>query len=129
MSINDPTCIDIIATVPGSREVLLIISDHLDWADPVGHWRVLQDKINGYVGFVVQGDLARVTSPPIPASPEVRIEVRALYPAPPELQPAFDQVAAILKPMGIRFQHAHHPMPLTPGRAGGHGSDSRMAWH
>ena len=116
MSINDPNCIDIIATQPGTDVVRLIIADHLDWTDPEGHWRRLQEKLSAYVGFVDSGELARVTKPPLPATPKISIEVCALYPAPPELQPALDEIAATLAPLDIRFQHAHRPMPLASAR-------------
>ena len=105
MAVDDPNCIDIIATRPGSNEVRLVIADHLDWSDAAAHWALLQEKLNGYVGFIESGQFSQAAHRPLPATPEFCIEVRALYPAPPEFEAVFQQVAAVVAPLGIQFRH------------------------
>src|SRR5262245_44347869 len=56
MTIADPNTIDLLATKPGSSEVQLIVTDHLDWDDVAAHCRLLQDKLNSYIGFIESGE-------------------------------------------------------------------------
>jgi hypothetical protein len=75
--------IDLVATRPDSTVVRLVITDHLGWEDVGGHLQLLQDKLNTYLAFVESGQLHRLEQPPVPAAPEVRIEI-----AVPEALPA-----------------------------------------
>ena len=106
MAIDEPERIDIIATKPGSSEVLLVISDHLDWKDPEGHSLALQAKINTYLAFVDSGQLRRVSDPPIPDNPSVCIRVRALHEAPVDVQTFLAGVEAFLAAQRIRFEYS-----------------------
>jgi uncharacterized protein DUF6572 len=51
MTVEDKNVVDIISRDPTNGEILLTISDHLDWTDPVKHLGVLQEKINCYLAF------------------------------------------------------------------------------
>jgi hypothetical protein len=57
MSVDEPSLIDIISFDPATRETVLTISDHLDWADAVHHQEILQRKLNAYLAFVESGEL------------------------------------------------------------------------
>ena len=37
---------------PAKRELTLCIMDHLDWEEEYEHLCTLQEKINGYIGFI-----------------------------------------------------------------------------
>lgn len=56
MSVEDEGLVDIIA-IDKSDSVVLTVSDHLDWSDPVKHQSILQAKLNRYLAFVESGEL------------------------------------------------------------------------
>src|SRR5215831_3393869 len=56
MSVDQPDVVDIISTSQ-SGEIVLTISDHLDWADTHSHLLVLQEKINRYLSFLESGEI------------------------------------------------------------------------
>jgi hypothetical protein len=56
MSVDQPDVVDIISTSK-SGEIVLSISDHLDWTDTHGHLLVLQEKINRYLSFLESGEV------------------------------------------------------------------------
>ena len=51
MAIDNVEIIDMIAEGK-KNELVLIITDHLDWADEHGHLILLQEKINTYLMFI-----------------------------------------------------------------------------
>ena len=57
MSIEQTDVIDIISTDKMSGEVILTISDHLDWSDGIAHQLLLQAKLNRYLAFVESGEI------------------------------------------------------------------------
>ncbi|CAG9233249.1 DUF6572 domain-containing protein [Paraburkholderia caribensis] len=58
MSILDANVVDIVGVDPSKGIARLIISDHLEWTDPVGeHLYLLQEKINSYLRFLEGGEL------------------------------------------------------------------------
>lgn len=58
MSVLDADVVDIVGVDPGKGIARLIISDHLEWIDPVGeHLFLLQEKINSYLRFLEGGEL------------------------------------------------------------------------
>ncbi len=57
MAIDDPKIIDIIGLEDATDEVVLTISDHLDWDDTREHQQLLQDKLNKYLAFIESGEL------------------------------------------------------------------------
>jgi hypothetical protein len=56
MSVDQPDVVDIISASK-SGEIVLSISDHLDWTDTHGHLLVLQEKINRYLSFLESGEV------------------------------------------------------------------------
>ena len=61
MSITNPQVIDIWAIPTWEPDnVVLIISDHLEWggkAEQGEHLQLLQDKLNTYVAFIESGEI------------------------------------------------------------------------
>ena len=57
MSIEDPDVIDIIGIDRTTGDVVLTISDHLDWSDSVAHQLLLQAKLNRSLAFVEGGEI------------------------------------------------------------------------
>jgi len=52
MSIDNIEIIDFIGTAEDKNEVILTISDHLDWKYKMEHLLRLQAKINAYLDFI-----------------------------------------------------------------------------
>ena len=57
MSIEQTDVVDIVSTDRTTGQVVLTISDHLDWSDSTAHQRLLQNKLNRYLGFVESGEI------------------------------------------------------------------------
>jgi len=51
MSVSDIDIIDLISTDP-SGNIVLTISDHLEWDEELEHILLLQNKINNYLKFI-----------------------------------------------------------------------------
>jgi hypothetical protein len=57
MSVEQTDIIDIISTDRLTGEVVLTISDHLDWSDSTAHQLLLQNKLNRYLAFIESGEI------------------------------------------------------------------------
>ena len=55
MTLDKTGQVDLVAQ--REAEVRLVIVDHLDWADELEHFRLLQDKLNAYIAFFETGQL------------------------------------------------------------------------
>lgn len=57
MAVDDPKTVDVVSVDRSISEVILDVTDHLDWSDEVGHLSFLQNKINAYTSFIESGAL------------------------------------------------------------------------
>jgi hypothetical protein len=103
MSILQTEKIDIVATKPNSSEVKLVVSDHLDWSDVVGHFSLLQDKINTYIAFVESGQLERTKQPHMPVNPNVTIVLAVSREPTQEAMRLLGEVKVFLASINIDF--------------------------
>jgi hypothetical protein len=55
MSVLETNKIDAIGTDKVSGNIILTISDHLDWSNESYHLEILQEKLNSYIEFI-EGD-------------------------------------------------------------------------
>lgn len=102
MSVEETWRIDIVATKPGSPEVRLVISDHLDWRDFDRHCTLIQEKVNTYIAFVESGQLQR--SYPTATEPfKVAVVLAVLHPPSPEGEGYLMRVGAFLSEIGMGF--------------------------
>jgi hypothetical protein len=76
MSVEDQNVIDIITT-DKQGILVLTISDHLEWNDENEHLLLLQDKINSYLDFIENGQLAE--SYPDKADKNIMIQIVFKY--------------------------------------------------
>ena len=104
MSIVETSKIDIVAVLPGSPVVKLVIADHLAWDDFDSHARLLQDKINTYVEFVESGQLSRLTAVKIPVAPVIRITLAVQHEPSMEAKALLALVEKCLVGVGIQFE-------------------------
>ena len=51
MSIIETQVVDGIATTDDGKELIMLITDHLNWDNEMEHLLLLQDKINTYIEF------------------------------------------------------------------------------
>ncbi|MBZ2205926.1 DUF6572 domain-containing protein [Massilia soli] len=57
MTVEQTNKVDLISVDPKTDEVVMTISDHLDWADKATHLLLLQEKINSYLAFIESGEI------------------------------------------------------------------------
>jgi len=57
MAIDKVEIIDLIGIDNQTGNVILTISDHLDWKDESSHLLLLQDKLNSYLRFIESGEI------------------------------------------------------------------------
>ncbi|MGI8772162.1 MAG: DUF6572 domain-containing protein, partial [Acidobacteriaceae bacterium] len=57
MSVDHADVIDIVSIDKAAGEVVLTISDHLDWSNTVEHQTALQKKFNSYLAFTESGEI------------------------------------------------------------------------
>jgi hypothetical protein len=76
MTVDNPQVVDVIATVRDTGEVLLTISDHLEWDDPT-HLIALEAKLKAYVAFIESGDIYEQY--PLARGASLRIDVCCKY--------------------------------------------------
>lgn len=55
MSVEQKGVIDVLTRSRETGDITLTISDHLDWAQPLEHIVLLQEKINAYLRFIESG--------------------------------------------------------------------------
>jgi hypothetical protein len=56
MTVEQTDVVDFAGVDEAERRVVLAISDHKSWDEP-GHIKLLQDKINAYLGFIESGQV------------------------------------------------------------------------
>src|SRR5579863_4230956 len=57
MSVEQTDVVDIESIERETGNVILTISDHLDWSDSLAHQSILQKKLNTYLAFVESGEI------------------------------------------------------------------------
>lgn len=59
MSVDQPDVVDVISFDKNAGQVILTISDHLDWSDSLQHQTILQTKLNRYLAFVESEEILK----------------------------------------------------------------------
>ena len=57
MTVEQTKVIDIISLDKQTGQVILTVSDHLEWKDSTRHQEILQAKLNAYLAFVESGEI------------------------------------------------------------------------
>jgi hypothetical protein len=76
MAVDELGVVDIVG-VEGSGDVVLTVSDHLEWDERGEHLLVLQEKLNRYLAFIESGEL--IEQYPAAIGRRVRIDVCCKY--------------------------------------------------
>ena len=101
MTVEETKVIDIISVDPKSAQVVLTISDHLDWSDTPRHLETLQAKLNSYLAFVESGEI--LDSYPTAVGRQPRIEVVFQFPPEDEGFRFLETAGSIIRSAGIHF--------------------------
>ena len=56
MAVDQPNVIDVVSKEKNG-DIVLTISDHLDWRDTEQHLAILREKINTYLSFLEDGEI------------------------------------------------------------------------
>lgn len=75
--IENLTQVEAVAISKEGNEVVLLISDHLDWVSEVQHLSLLQDKLNLYMDYILYGQLE--TEIPQAKLPKKVIEIKFVH--------------------------------------------------
>lgn len=100
MSVEDPTVIDFVTHDP-SGEVVLVMVEGREWDGSDERLFELQEKINSYASFAVDGQL--VEQHPELAGKPVRLELRCVGPPDPKTASFLDMVRGKLDEEGLEF--------------------------
>ena len=57
MTVEQTKVIDIISLDKRTGQVVLTVSDHLEWNDRTRHQEILQAKLNAYLAFIESGEI------------------------------------------------------------------------
>jgi len=107
MSVSDPSSVDAVGIDPETGHALLIISDDLDWSDPVAHINALQAKIGAYLGFLNTGQFEATL--PDAAGRRRKIGIVQQFEPPPQAAEILDQLGAQLEAFDVEFGYG--PLP------------------
>ena len=104
MAIDNSRVIDFIGTIEQGNEVILTISDHLDWKLKMDHLLKLQSKINTYLDFIESGEIYQEYSNSIGRN--IVIEVVGKYDPPndKDVNEFYDKVTKFLKGLNITLR-------------------------
>jgi hypothetical protein len=101
VAVDNPDVIDIIS-VDVSGRVILTVSDHLDWSDPISHQQVLQAKINSYLAFIESGQI--LDSYPLARGKQMVVKVVTKYQLDRGGPEFLDRAKAALAEAGVQLQ-------------------------
>ena len=99
MPIDRTNIIDLIGTDKVTGNMVLTISDHLDWNDPNHHLKLLQEKINNYLMYIESGEI--YVSYPNAKGRKLIIEIVGEYELSAEGKTFIDKANAITKEIGV----------------------------
>ncbi len=101
MSVIEVNKIDGIGVSKNTNEVVLTISDHLDWEDVEYHLLSLQEKINHYIHFVESGQIFEVY--PESRNRSLKIDIVSKYEYPDLGVDFVKRVAQILESIEVKL--------------------------
>ena len=103
MSIEQTQVVDGIGVDKKTGELLLIITDHLNWNDnPDDHLMLLQEKINAYLSFVESGELLEAY--PDSKDRSIIVNVVGKYPLADVGINFFAQAGSVIEDAGIKLR-------------------------
>jgi hypothetical protein len=111
MAVDDSGVVDIISIDP-SGNVVLTISDHLDWAESVSHQLTLQEKFNRYLAFVESGEI--LDQYPNAKGRSVIFRLVTKHNPDPDGAQFLERAKKVIESAGFGFQHVRFREPELP---------------
>ncbi|WP_293309451.1 DUF6572 domain-containing protein [Pedobacter sp. UBA5917] len=102
MSVLDINKIDFIGTDRQTGEVILTISDHINWDDTQYHLSALQEKINAYLNFIDSEEIYKEY--PNAIGKKLIVQITGKYHINKEGHEFIEKVAAFLNNGDIGFE-------------------------
>lgn len=105
--VQNPRIMDLIRVDPSSGNVVLVMFERRSWG--LGHhqFKEIEEKINRYMGYVLDGFLAEQYPKYIGKNVEIVLE--CVQPPPPEVQPFLDAATKAARAHGLEFSTAVVP--------------------
>jgi hypothetical protein len=103
VSVEQFDIVDVVSIDKKTGDVILTISDHLDWSDTVGHQITLQAKFNKYLAFIESGEI--LTRYPEAKNRPVAIKVVFKYKPDQEGWQFLTKAKAVIESAGFSFRH------------------------
>jgi hypothetical protein len=102
MSVEEAESIDVISVDKQTGEVILTVSDHMDWEDGLKHQTILQAKLNAYLRFVESGEILQR----YPKAKDRRVVFCVVFKFAPnhQGQEFLARVRQVVESAGIRFR-------------------------
>jgi Family of unknown function (DUF6572) len=102
MSVEQTDVIDIISTDRHTGDVVLTVSDHLDWSDSTAYQVLLQSKLNRYLAFVESGEILES----YPNAKDRPIIFRVVFKFPPDAsgRSFLTRAKAVIESAGFHWQ-------------------------
>jgi hypothetical protein len=101
MSVEQSDVIDFIGTDRLTGDVVLTVSDHLDWSDSTAHQLLLQTKLNRYLAFVESGEILETY--PSAKGKAIIFNVVFKFPPDPSGRAFLIRVKAAIESAGFRW--------------------------
>jgi hypothetical protein len=95
--------VDVVSIDKQAGNVVLTISDHLDWSDTIAHQTALQAKLNKYLSFIESGEL--LMRYPDAKDRRVTIKVVSKFKPDSEGWKFLSRASAVIEAAGFEFRH------------------------
>lgn len=101
MPVNKSETVDLLSVEKESGDVVLTVSDHLDWQDSIAHQQILQAKLSTYLAFVEGGQL--LAEKPEAKGRRITFTVVLKFPPDRDGQAFLERAAEVIRVAGFAF--------------------------
>jgi hypothetical protein len=108
MSIEQCDVVDVVSIDKDTGQVILTISDHLEWSDTVKHQMALQTKFNKYLAFIESGEI--LLRYPDAKDRPIAIKVAFKYNPDPEGWRFLARAKEVIESAGFSLRHEVWPV-------------------
>jgi hypothetical protein len=114
MSIQDSKTVDFVSLGSEPNTALLVVSDHLDWANTLDHQFALQEKLNAYLSFIESRELYVR----FPKANGKRVEIRVMFQHEPDSSGTIflQKVKGAIEQAGFHFSYQVGITPIPANR-------------
>jgi hypothetical protein len=110
--VENPKIMDLIRVDPASGNVALVMFERRPWDLGVRQLQQIEEKINRYMGYVLDGFLTQQY--PQYAGKNVEIVLECAEAPPPEVRPFIDAATRAAREYGLEFRASIQPAAVPP---------------